>query len=195
VKDAAGQAPGVERSTAGQSTYKCDAPGGPRIAYAYARTNLSSNIWVVATLASFLAPAEGVAAARNILLHSTGSFHLNAQWMQRQQQEDAFGLQYQRARQQQRLAALGQQVQQFEQQMQAMRNQVSAFERGQQRQAAQVDGFDQALRGVTPTVDPYGNEREVWTGPYANYWKDGNGDVVNSTGSPGSGWTQLKPEQ
>ena len=90
---------------------------------------------------------------------------------------------------------LGQQVQQFEQQMAAMRNQVSAFERGQERQAAQVQGFDQALRGVTPTIDPYGNEREVWTGPYANYWQNGAGQVVNSTNAPGAGWTQLRQEQ
>jgi len=195
VKDYAAQPQGVERSTTGQATYTCGGPGGQRIAYAYARTNLNSNIWNVSMLASFLAPTEAAPQARNILLHCTQTFHLNPQWIQKQQQEDAYGLEYQKARQQQRMAALGQQVQQFERQMQATRDQVSSFERGQERQAAQVNSFDQALRGVTPTVDPYGNEREVWTGPYANYWRNGNGSVVNSTQSPGAGWTQLKPEQ
>lgn len=133
--------------------------------------------------------------ARSLLLHSSQSLHLDPQWIQHQQQEDAYGLQYQRVRQQQRIAALGQQVQQFEQQMQAMRNQVSAFERGQSRQAAQVESFTNALRGVTPTIDPFGNEREVWTGPYANYYRNGLGVVVNSPTNPGAGWTQLKPEQ
>jgi hypothetical protein len=195
VVDNGGQAKGGERSTAGQATYKCDGPGGTRIAYTYARTNPGSGLWTVTLLGSYLAPAEAIATARNVLLHATQTLHLSPQWIQKQQQQDAYGLEYQKARQQQRMAALGQQVQQFEQQMQAMRNQVSSFERGQERQAAQVNSFDQALRGVTPTIDPYGNEREVWTGPYANYWQNGVGEVVNSTESPGAGWMQLKPEQ
>jgi hypothetical protein len=193
VVDKSGQTPGSEHSTSGQVTYKCSRPRGDRIAYAYARTNPAPNLWTVTLLASFLAPPESVPLARNVLEHATQTFQVTPQWTQKQQQEDQAGLEYQRARQQQRLAALGQQVQQFEQQMAAMRNQVSAFEAGQERQAKQVDEFDQALRGVTPTVDPYGNQQEVWTGPYANYYKNGLGVVVNSTDSPGAGWTQLKP--
>lgn len=194
VLDNGGHAKGGENSTAGQVTYKCDSPDGQRVAYAYARTNPGQGLWTVTLLASFLAPANDVATARSILLHGTQTFKVDPQWAQKQAQEDAYGLQYQRARQQRRMEALGQQVQQFEQQMAAMRNQVSAFEQGQARQAKQVDEFDQALRGVTPTVDPYGNEREVWTGPYSNYYKNGVGDVVNSNGSPGAGWTQLQVE-
>ena len=183
----------TEHSTAGQVTYKCTQSRGDRIAYAYARTTLSQNLWTVPVLGSFLVPVNSVPLARNVLQHATQTFQISPQWTQKQQQEDQLGMEYQRARQQQRLAALGQQVQQFEQQMSAMRNQVDAFERGQAQQAKQVEQFDQALRGVTPTVDPYGNEQEVWTGPYANYYKNGLGVVVNSTDSPGAGWTRLKP--
>ncbi len=194
VVDKGGQSQDSEHSTFGQITYKCEGGRVERVAYAYARTNPASNLWTVTLLASYLAPADAVPQARNSLLHATQTFQISPQWTQKQQQEDALGLQYQRARQQQRLAALGQQVQQFEQKMSAMRDQVGAFERGQAQQAKQVEGFDQALRGVTPTVDPYGNEREVWTGQYANYYKNGLGEVVNSTNPPGAGWTQLQPE-
>jgi len=182
-----------EHSTGGQVTYKCSGSRGDRIAYAYAVTTLNQNLWTVPVLASFLAPPDSVPLARSVVQHAAQTFQISPQWTKKQQQEDQLGMEYQRARQQQRLAALGQQVQQFEQQMSAMRNQVAAFERGQAQQAKQVEQFDQALRGVTPTVDPYGNQQEVWTGPYANYYKNGLGVVVNSTDSPGAGWTRLKP--
>ncbi|HTS10522.1 MAG TPA: hypothetical protein VMH00_00255 [Candidatus Limnocylindrales bacterium] len=194
LKDPAPQSANLRQSTTGQVTYKCSSAAGERTAYAYARTNDMSTLWQVGTLVSFLAPPDRVAAARAILLHASETFHLDPQWVEKQKQEDAYGLQYQRMRQQQRLQALGRQVQQFEQQMQAMRNQVSAFERGQAQRQAQFEKFDQALRGVTPTIDPLGNEREVWTGPYANYYRNGLGVVVNSPTNPGAGWTQLKPE-
>lgn len=186
---------GALQSTAGQAEYSCDSAQGKRVAYVYARTNLQTNLWVVKTLLSYLAPSENEESAREILRHSARSFQLSPAWMEKQKQEDAYGLEYQRARQQQRIYALGQQVAQFEQQMSAMRNQVAAFERGQQRQADQVRSFTNALNGITPTIDPFGNERDVWTGPYANYWRNGQGTIVNSTDPPGAGWTQLKPEQ
>jgi uncharacterized coiled-coil protein SlyX len=185
----------VVQSTFGQATYTCDSPQGKRIAYAYPCTNLQSNLWQVKTLASYLAPAESEVDPREALRHSFHSLQISPAWIERQKQEDAYGLAYQRARQQQRLYALGQQVAQFEQQINAMRNQVADFERGQQRQADQVRSFTNALNGITPTIDPYGNERDVWTAPYANYWRNGSGTVVNSTDSPGAGWTKLKPEE
>ena len=115
------------QTSTGQIAYKC---GGQRIAYAFARTTLTGNIWTVPTLGSFLGPSDQIALAR----------------------------------QQQRIQELAQQVQQFEAKMQAMREQVSAFERRQNAFNDQVQGFDQALRGVTPTLDPYtGEAREVWT--------------------------------
>ena len=198
LDDSAAQLLEVKQSTVGQATYECepaDGRGANLVAYAYARTNLESNLWNVKTLVSYLAPADRTAEAREVLKHSFHSLQISPAWTEKQKQEDAYGLQYQRARQQQRLQALGQQVAQFEQQMSAMRNQVAAFERGQQRQADQVRSFTNALNGITPTIDPFGNERDVWTGPYANYWRNGNGTVVNSTNSPGADWVHLKPEE
>jgi hypothetical protein len=129
--------------------------------------------------------------ARAVLRHCAETFRLNPQWIEKQKQMDAYALQYQRARQQQRMQALAQQVQQFEAQMQAMRDQVSSFERRQSAFNDQVQGFDQALRGVTPTIDPYtGEAREVWTGPKMNYWTNGTA-VVNATNGP-AGWRQMQ---
>ena len=123
-------------------------------------------VWSVPTMGSFLSSPDKVGIARAVLQHCAQTFKLNPAWMEKQKQLDAYALQYQRARQQQRMQALAQQVQQFEAKMQAMRDQVAGFERHQAAQASQVEGFTQALRGVTPTIDPFtGEAREVWTGP------------------------------
>ena len=105
---------------------------------------------------------------------------------------------------------MGQQMRQFENRMNAMQNQVANFERGQaamqsqvgqfeQRQDAfanQVQSFDNALVGVTPTTDPLTGERhDVWTGPKANYYRNGLGETINSTLLPGPGWTEQQQEQ
>lgn len=108
---------------------------------------------------------------------------------------DQQALDYQRARQQGRLRQLSQQVAEFEMKMQSMKNQVSSFERQQSRQAAQVESFGNILTGITPTTDPLGNPRDVWTGPKNGYWTNGTGQVINSDTSPGAGWQQLHPRQ
>jgi hypothetical protein len=186
-------APSPSQSSGGQVNYRCDTSQGARVAYVYAKTSLFGSLWQVTSLASFLAPPEGVADARAILLHASQTFQLIPEWIERQKQMDAEGLQYQRARQQQRLYALGQQVQQFEQRMHAMQNQVNAFERQQNAQARQVESFGNLLTGIQPTTDPLGNERDAWIGPNSNYWTNGTGTIVNSNNPPGAGWQQLKP--
>jgi hypothetical protein len=183
------------QSSTGRIAYRCNTSGGPRIAFAYVGTSLNGQIWQTPALASFLAPANHVSLAKNVLLHCAQTFRLNPQWLEYQKQMDAEGLQYQQARQQQRMAALARQVQQFQQKMQAMQDQVNAFERHQQAQSAQVDSFSQALRGVTPTLDPItGESREVWTGPHNNYYTNGLGEVVNSNTAPSASWRQLTPQ-
>lgn len=143
-------------------------------------------------MGSYLSPPDKVAVARAVLLHLAQTFKLNPPWIEKQKQMDAYAMQYQRARQQQRMQALAQQVQQFEQKMQAMRNQVASFERHQAAFQSQVDGFDQALRGVTPTIDPFtGQAKEVWTGQSPNYWENGKGDVVNSVNAPVGNWQHM----
>jgi hypothetical protein len=194
----------------GQVAYACNTSQGPKTAYAYARTELLQSLWVVNTLASFIAPADQVSAARNIVVRCVKSFHLNQRWLQHQKQMDQQGMAYARARAQQRMAAMGQQMQQFESRMSAMQNQVANFERGQaamqsqvgqfeQRQDAfanQVQSFDNTLVGVTPTTDPLtGEHHDVWTGPKANYYRNGLGETINSTLSPGPGWTEQQRQQ
>jgi hypothetical protein len=61
-------------------------------------------------------------------------------------------------------------------------------------QASLVEGFSQALRGVTPTIDPFtGKAREVWSGTKNGNWTNGTGVVVNSDVAPaGGGWHSLQ---
>jgi hypothetical protein len=178
--------------SAGAIAYHCGSGANEKIAFAYARTVQTAGIWSVTTMGSFLSPPDKVAIARAVLLHCAQTFKLNPPWIEKQKQMDAYAMQYQRARQQQRMQALAQQVRQFKSQMQAMRNQVASFERHQQAQADQVTSFTQALRGVTPTIDPFtGEAKEVWTGQSSNYWENGRGDVVNSVNAPQGNWRQM----
>jgi hypothetical protein len=181
------------QASGGQTAFYCVTDHGRRVAYVYTKTALSGKIWQAPTVASFLAPAGQVAAVREIVAHAVQSFHVYPQWLDYQKRMDAEGLEYQRVRQQGRMMQLQAQMQQFAAKMQAMQNQVNAFERRQNAQAAQVEGFTNVLNGVTPTTDPLtGENRQVWTGPKANYWVNGLGQVVNSTNAPAAGWRQLQ---
>lgn len=183
----------ISQSSTGQTAFHCDTDAGPRVAFAYAKTARTGDIWQAVALISYLAAPNQVPAAQEIILHAAKSFHLNPEWIEYQKRMDADGLQYQRARQQQRMIELQQQVQQFESKMRAMQDQVKAFERRQDAQAHQVEGFTNTLVGLTPTTDPLtGENRLVWTGPKDNYWVNGLGQVVNSTNAPAAGWRQLQ---
>jgi len=186
----------VKQSSSGEISYRCVSDAGPRTVVVYAKTAAYGNLWEVHTLVSIVAAPERLDQARAIALESVKSMHLNPQWIEYQKRMDAEGLEYQRARQQQRRREIAQQVQQFEAKMQAMQQQVNAFERHQQASAQQFQQFDNVINGVTPTVDPLtGEARDVWTGPKANYWKNGLGTVVNSNDQPGPGWRQLQVPQ
>lgn len=184
---------GAENVSSGQIAWRCETADGPRVVFACTRTARANGIWQVPTIVSFMAPPEKSELARSVAFQMVRSFRLNPEWIERQKQMDAEGLQYQRIRQQGRIQVIQQQVRQFEAQMQAMQSQVNAFERHQAAQAAQVEGFTNALVGVTPTTDPLtGEQREVWTGTRDNYWVNGLGQVVNSTDAPAAGWRQLQ---
>lgn len=183
---------GAGATSAGQIAWRCQTADGPRVVFAYTRTVEGNGLWQAPAIVSFIAPPEQSALARSVAFEMANSFHLNPEWMERQKQMDAEGLQYQRLRQQGRIQAIQQQMRQFQAQMQAMQNQVNAFERHQQMQANQVQEFDNALVGVTPTTDPFtGEQRDVWTGTKANYWVNGLGTVINSTDAPGPGFQQM----
>jgi hypothetical protein len=194
VPDYLPQEQSASQSSAGQIAYRCETQSGKRVAFAYTKTALYQGIWQVPTIVSFVAPPEKAAMARTLLLHCVHSLAIAPAWLEYQKHMDAEGLQYQRLRQQGRLRDLQAQVQQFETRMQAIQNQVNAFEQHQAAQAAQVESFTNVLTGVTPTIDPLtGEARNVWTGPNANYWVNGLGEVVNANSAPSAGWRQLQP--
>jgi len=182
----------VKHSSAGEAAYSC---GGARIAYVYAKTALYGTFWQVHTLASLVAPQDQVRAAHAIVERGVKSFKFTPAWIEYQNKLDQEALVYQRQRQQMRRRVLAQQVAQFEMRMQAMQNQVAAFEHRQAGQAAQVESWGNILTEITPTTDPLGNPRNVWTGSKSGYWTDGQGNVVNSDLSPGAGWQALQPKQ
>lgn len=183
------------KSSSGQAAFRCESNRGDsnRVTYVYATTSLYQGFWIVRTLASYIAPADQAALARSIIARASASFKISPQWRERQKKMDADALVYQQARQQQRMRALSQQVAQFEMTMQNMRNQVSAFERQQDKQARQVEEVGNILTGITPTIDPLGNRRDVFTGPKSRYWTDLTGRTVNSDTPPGPGWKELTP--
>jgi hypothetical protein len=184
------------QSSGGEIAYRCDTEGGARVAFAYTKTALYQGIWQVPTMVSFVATPEKAAMARTIVLHCAKSLQISPAWLEYQKNMDAEGLQYQRMRQQGRLRDLQAQVQRFEARMQAMRSHVNAFEQHQATQAVQAEGFINVLNGITPTSDPLtGEQRDVWTGPNANYWVNGLGQVVNAKSAPAAGWRQLQASQ
>ncbi len=183
------------QSSAGQVSYDCPGDAGPRVAYASSETMLFGGFWLVPRVVSYVAPPDQAALARTVMLHMTESYHEQPAWTAQQKQYDADAVAYQRRRQMGRREQIQQQVAQFETNMQAMQNQVNSFERGQAAKQKQVDGFLNALNGITPTVDPFGNPHNAFTGPKANYWINGQGQIVNSTDSPGPDWRQLTPTE
>jgi hypothetical protein len=184
-----------QKSSQGQTSYQCGSGPDAKASYVYARTSLYQGFWTVPTLGSIVAPASHLTLARAILLRCSQSFQINPEWRQHQKQLDQEALVYQRERQQNRRRELSRQVAEFESRMQNMQNQVNSFERGQARQGAQVESFGNTLTGITPTVDPLGNTRNVWTGPKNGYWTNGAGQVINSDLSPGAGWQPLQPRE
>jgi hypothetical protein len=193
VPDYLPEDPAAKRSTTGQVTYRCAADSAAMVAFAFVKTTLGDGVWQARTLASFVAPVDDAATARSVLLHCVRSFRLNPQWLGYQARMEAQGLQYQRERQQGRMRAVQQEVAQAEAKMKALQGQVAAFERGQERSAAQSAAWGNLLTGITPTVDPMGNTREVWTGTHSRYWTNGRGDTVNAdVAPPGGGWQELR---
>jgi hypothetical protein len=86
-----------------------------------------------------------------------------------------------------------QQMQALHQQREAaMNQQVAGFEARQNAQAQQVSNFGEILTGLTDVVDPQtGTKFQVFSGPKANYYIDGNGVKVNSNLSPGPAFHRL----
>jgi hypothetical protein len=186
----------ASKTSDGEATFSCESAKEARIAYVFSQTAPSGGLWQVSNLVSYVAPDAQVSETRSIIEHSEKTFVLSPAWIQKQKQLDEQALVYQRERQQARMRQLSEQVAQFEARMQAMQNQVTQFERGQAQRQGQFQGFDNVVAGVTPTADPFGNARDVMTGPKNSYWRNpATGETVNVDKSPGPGWQQLTIKQ
>jgi len=177
--------------TEGAVAYDCTTADGPRVAMVYARNVLhpSSGLWQVDPVISLIATPERVGQGQAMIQHMIDSWQESPDWAQFQQQMTNKGL-----------AQMGADFRQFLQQMQvyhqqrqaAMNQQVAHFESQQHAQAQQVSSWGETLTGLTTVRDSAtGTEFQVFSGPKAGYYTDGNGNTVNSNLSPGTGFHQL----
>jgi hypothetical protein len=192
---AAWQAAPNSQPSEGSVDYDCASSEGPRVAMVYARTTLypSTGLWELDPIISVVTTPDQATLAYSMVQRMIDSWRENPQWKQYQDRMTQIGLQ-------QIQAAFGQ----FMQQMQAydrartsaMNQQVAGFEAHQNAQARQVSGWGETLTGLETVRDPQtGNQFQVFTGPKANYYMNGNGVKINSNISPGLDFHQLTPVQ
>jgi len=75
----------------------------------------------------------------------------------------------------------------------AMNQQVSQFESRQNAQAGQVSSWGNILTGLTNVSDPQtGAQFQVFSGPKANYYVNGQGQAINSNLNPGGDFHQVQ---
>jgi hypothetical protein len=185
---------GTGQFSEGEVTFRCETLQGLRIAYAAAKTTLTTSQPIkdlptttgwTPQLVSYLAPPDQVSIAGSIARHFWESFKVNPKWRQYQDEMDRQGTAYAIARAQRRIT---QQQEQFASFTQRMNEQVSHFQQGQARQQGQVDNFLQALNGVVPTNDP--THPTVPQGTHQGKWNCG-GRIVDSDLPPGPGCTRI----
>ncbi len=179
------------RGTQGSVSFDCDTSDGPRVATVFVRTTVYPNgLWFAAPI-SILSTPDRVTLAHDMVQHMIDTWEKNARWEQYQNEMTKIGLDRIRAG-----------FQHFMQQMQAyhrersaaMNQQVARFESQQSNQAQQVSRWGETLTGLQDVSDPMtGTQFQVFSGPKANYYVNGNGVKVNSDVSPGAGFHQLTP--
>jgi hypothetical protein len=173
----------------------CDTSDGPRSAAVYVRTSLFQGnnyaFWTADPLISILSTSKEMAAAQAIVQHMLDSFHKNPQWVEYQNQMTQAGGQM-----------IEQNFQTFMAQMRAydqarssaMNQQVAGFEAHENASQRQSSSFGETLTGLQDAVDPQTGQRfQVWSGPGANYYRNGEGDTVNANSLPGPDYHQLNP--
>jgi hypothetical protein len=179
----------------GSVSYDCETSAGPRTALFYARTSSygvpnGGGFWQADPVISILATSDSLAFAESVAQHMLDTLTKSPQWVE-----------YQARMQRAGAAEIQRDFQQFMSQMQAYHqarttawnNQVAKFEAGQNARQAQSTNWGNILTGLTDAVDPQtGNRFQVWTGPYANYYRNGLGQTVNANTSPGSAYHQIE---
>jgi hypothetical protein len=196
VKDTAMHRQGNEQTSEGEASFRCETPQGVKIAYAFAKTTMTtsqpfanappSTSWATPVLVSYLAPPDQMSIAVSIARHFGESFQLSPKWKQYQNEMDRQGTAYAIARAQRRMT---QQQEQFASFTQRMNKQVSHFQQGQASRQSQVDGFLHALNGVVPTSDV--NHPLVEQGTHQGKWNCG-GQIYDSDLPPRAGCTQIR---
>ncbi|MGB0123142.1 MAG: hypothetical protein WA419_12905 [Silvibacterium sp.] len=74
----------------------------------------------------------------------------------------------------------------------AMNQQVAHYEAQQHAQARQVSGWGETLTGLTTVSDSAtGTQFQVFSGPKANYYTNGNGVTINSNLRPDASFLQV----
>jgi hypothetical protein len=178
------------RASEATVTFDCATSDGPRVVTVYARNTMhSEGLWQVDPIISILGTPEAMPLAESMTQHMIDSWQENQQWKDYQQQMAYKGLAQIRAGFQQFM----QQMQAYHQQREvAMNRQVAHFESQQDAQAQQVSGWGETLTGLTTVRDSAtGTEFQVFSGPKANYYTNGDGVTVNSSLSPGLGFHQV----
>lgn len=180
------------RVTDASLAYGCASPAGSRQVAVFARSTLhagNQGLWQVDPIISIIATPESMSGAESMTQHMIDSWQVSPEWEQHQQQMTQMGLQQMTAQFQQFLR----QMQAYDAQRRAaMNQQVAQFEARQNAQAQQVSDFGEILTGLTTVSDPAtGTQFQIFSGPHANYWIDGNGNKLNSTLSPGPAFHQL----
>ena len=186
-------APGT-KSTEASLAYDCATSDGARRVELFLRTQVMQNgLWTVDPVLSIIAAPDRVTAARGTVQHMINTWQVNPQWKDYQARMTQMGLNQITANFNQFM----QQMRAFHQQREAaMNQQVAGFEARQNAQAAQVSSFGDILTGVTNVTDPQtGEQFQVFSGPKANYYRNGTGITINSNISPGPGFYQVPTKQ
>jgi hypothetical protein len=171
-----------QQVTAGDALYRCANPGGAALlAYVFAETTLtrvqSAQVWQVSCLYSLVAPQSQGEFAFRTMLHVMRTFEIDQQWEARQLRING--------------AAGDAAWRTFKTTLQL---EHARFQHQETQSQQTFEGMDRAIRGVTQTTDAVdGTQREVWTGPNANYFINPTGTVVNANTSPGSEYHALTP--
>jgi hypothetical protein len=180
------------RSTQASIAYDCKTSDGARVVNVYARNSVigDQGLWMVDPMISILATPDKLQLARSMTQHMIDSWQENPQWKQYQDQLTQAGL----AQMKQEFGQFMQHMAAYHQQREAaMNQQVTQFEKRQQAQADQVSSWGNLLTGVTNLYDPVTDTHfQVFSGPKANYYVNGNGVKINSNIDPGNGFRQVQ---
>ena len=174
---------GISHTTGGEAFFSCTKNGAPMNGYVYAETMLMGpggpgSSWVVAALASLIAPAAQATAAGAMLQHAGNSLAVNPAWTQMQNRLNNQAIQQINASTQATIAAT---------------NAENAREQGM-ISALNNDSFNDVINGVQSTTDASTGQKYITPlGTGGTQWVNGNNTVVESGLSPGAGFSQPAP--